>query len=54
VAPSLRAHDGVRFADQSIGHDGRWQGREVQQRVPSAGGYYHVYVPAYSIALVTL
>ena len=54
VAPSLRAHDGVRFAGQSIGHDGRWQGREVQGRVASAGGYYHVYVPAYSIALVTL
>ena len=54
VAPSLGAHGGVRFAGMSIGHDGRWQGREIQHRVPSAGGYYHVYVPAYSIALVTL
>ena len=54
VAPSVRSRYGVTFAGMTIGHDGRWHGREINHRVPSAGGYYHVSVPAYSIAVVTL
>jgi hypothetical protein len=54
VAPSVRSRYGVTFAGMTIGHDGRWHGRQIDHRVPSAGGYYHVSVPAYSIAVVTL
>jgi len=54
VAPNVRSRYGVTFAGMTIGHDGRWHGRETDQRVSSAGGFYHVSVPAYSIAVVTL
>jgi hypothetical protein len=54
TAPGPRATSGVRFAGMYVGEDGRWHAHEVLVRARPAGGFYHLLVPAYSAALVTL
>jgi hypothetical protein len=53
VAPRVSSIRGVRFAGQTIGSDGLWHGRERVSRAANRGGYYHLFVGAYSAALVT-
>jgi hypothetical protein len=52
VAPNLASRTKVTFAGQSIGADGRWQGRQRVISVDPQSGYYRVRVPGYSAALV--
>jgi hypothetical protein len=52
VAPNLDSRTGVTFGGQSIGPDGRWQGRLRQITVTPSNNNYRVRLPAYSAALV--
>jgi hypothetical protein len=54
LAPSVRAIGGVRFAGRRVGSDGRWHGRERTPLIHTTNGTYHVFVPGYSAALVTM
>jgi hypothetical protein len=53
-APSITATTGTRFAGRWIGSDARWHGHEIATEVPESAGRYHVLVPAYSAAAVSL
>lgn len=54
TAPGVHATGGVRFAGQRIGNDALWHGKPVVRGLKRHGAYYHLRVPAYSAALVTL
>jgi hypothetical protein len=54
LAPSVGARRGVTLAGQTIGPDGRWQGRRIVQTVRPQGGSYRVVVAGYSAVLIDL
>jgi hypothetical protein len=54
LAPRVGSETGITFGGQTIGSDGHWQGREQAPAVPGNDGVYHVAVPGYSAAMLTI
>ncbi len=52
-APRVGASSGVTFGGQTIGTDGRWQGKAVQTALNGNNGSYAITVPGFSAALIS-
>jgi hypothetical protein len=54
LAHSPRARGGVTLAGQWLDRDGDWRGHRVIQRLAARARRYHLWMPRYSAALVTV
>jgi hypothetical protein len=54
LAPSARSRTGVTLDGQWLDRDGDWEGHRVTQRLAAQGPRYHLWVPRYSAAMVTV
>ena len=54
LARSIGASGGVTYGGRSIGSDARWHGRNTATVIRALHGLFHITVPAYSAATLTL